>query len=92
MSPESLERVSGKLGGAHRQVDRLASLVTTLLDVSRIATGRISLELSEVDITLAVPEALERLRSPRRFIAGSDFAWAVGRDTENQRAGCGIGD
>ncbi|MFY0564327.1 ATP-binding protein [Archangium lansingense] len=62
MSPDSLEQVSGKLGGAHRQVDRLASLVTTLLDVSRIATGRISLELSEVDISFAVHEALERLR------------------------------
>ena len=62
MGPESLERVSGKLGGAHRQVDRLASLVSTLLDVSRIATRRISLELSEVDLTLAVREALERLR------------------------------
>jgi signal transduction histidine kinase len=62
MGPDSLERLGGKLGGAHRQVDRLASLVTTLLDVSRIATGRISLELSEVDLTLAVREALERLR------------------------------
>ncbi|WP_375770841.1 ATP-binding protein [Archangium gephyra] len=62
MGPESQERVGGKLEGAHRQVDRLSSLVTTLLDVSRIATGRISLELSEVDLTLAVRETLERLR------------------------------
>ncbi|AKJ00666.1 PAS domain S-box-containing protein [Archangium gephyra] len=62
MGAEVLARLGGKLEGAHRQVDRLASLVTTLLDVSRIATGRISLELSEVDFTLAVREALERLR------------------------------
>jgi PAS domain S-box-containing protein len=62
MGPEALGRLEGKLDGAHRQVDRLASLVSTLLDVSRIATGRISLELSEVDFTLAVREALERLR------------------------------
>ncbi|WP_084610995.1 ATP-binding protein [Archangium violaceum] len=62
MGPEALERVGGKLEGAHRQVDRLTSLVSTLLDVSRIATRRISLELSEVDLVLAVREALERLR------------------------------
>jgi PAS domain S-box-containing protein len=62
LGSEVLARLGGKLEGAHRQVDRLASLVTTLLDVSRIATGRISLELSEVDFTLAVREALERLR------------------------------
>ncbi|HYO72851.1 MAG TPA: HAMP domain-containing sensor histidine kinase, partial [Archangium sp.] len=62
LGPQALERLGGKLEGAHRQVDRLASLVATLLDVGRIATGSISLELSEVDFTLAVREALERLR------------------------------
>jgi len=62
LQPDALARLGGKLEGAHRQVDRLASLVNTLLDVSRIATGLISLELSEVDLTLAVREALERLR------------------------------
>jgi signal transduction histidine kinase len=62
MSEESRLKVHPKLETARRQVDRLASLVNMLLDVSRIATGRISLELSDVDLTHVVQEALERLR------------------------------
>jgi signal transduction histidine kinase len=62
MSGDSRERLGGKLDAARSQVDRLASLVNMLLDVSRIATGRITLELSDVDLTHVVQEALERLR------------------------------
>jgi PAS domain S-box-containing protein len=62
MSEESRLRVHPKMEAARRQVDRLASLVNMLLDVSRIATGRVTLELSDVDLTRLVQEALERLR------------------------------
>ncbi|HEX8438937.1 GAF domain-containing protein [Archangium sp.] len=62
MSEESRLKVSAKMEAARRQVDRLASLVNMLLDVSRIATGRVTLELSEVDLNHVVQEALERLR------------------------------
>jgi PAS domain S-box-containing protein len=62
MGGESRERLRPKVAGAHRQVDRLSGLVDTLLDVSRIATGRIALERVEVDLSLMAHEAAERLR------------------------------
>jgi PAS domain S-box-containing protein len=62
MGAESQERLQPKVVGAHRQVDRLSGLVDTLLDVSRIATGRIALERTEVDLCLMAREAVERLR------------------------------
>jgi len=62
MGAESRERLRPKVLGAHRQVDRLSGLVDTLLDVSRIATGRIALERSEVDLAFMAREAVERLR------------------------------
>ncbi len=61
MSEESRSKVRPKMETARRQVDRLASLVNMLLDVSRVATGRVILELSEVDLTHLVQESLERL-------------------------------
>jgi len=42
--------------------DRLASLIEALLDVSRIVTGRLRLNLEALDLTEAVNEAVERLR------------------------------
>jgi signal transduction histidine kinase len=62
LGEESRQRLGGRLDTAHRQVDRLSTLVDTLLDVSRIATGHIALALAEVDLTLLVQEAMERLR------------------------------
>ncbi|WP_434387102.1 ATP-binding protein [Melittangium boletus] len=60
--------LGGKLDMAHRQARRLSQLITLLLDVGRIVTGRVSLERSEVDLVRLVREALERLRD---MFAGS---------------------
>jgi signal transduction histidine kinase len=57
-----LERVRGRLQGAQRQVTRLSELVESLLDVSRIVTGKLSLERVDVDLVPVVQEAVERLR------------------------------
>jgi signal transduction histidine kinase/transcriptional regulator with GAF, ATPase, and Fis domain len=67
---ELLERCLGtgtpgalsRLTAARRQVSRLASLVESLLDVSRIRTGHLRLEPSDVDLTELAAEALERMR------------------------------
>ena len=44
-----------------RQVDRLESLVASLLDVGRLSEGRLSLELGEVELGTLTREVLERL-------------------------------
>jgi signal transduction histidine kinase len=54
------ERVTARLESASRQVDRVARLVSNLLDVSRIAAGRVALEREELDLTALVREVLER--------------------------------
>jgi PAS domain S-box-containing protein len=57
------EKTRGRLRAAMRQVDRLASLVDSLLDVSRLSLGKLSLELSEVDLAQVVRDGLERLEA-----------------------------
>jgi predicted ATPase/signal transduction histidine kinase len=48
---------------AERQVQRLASLIEDLLDVSRIQAGRLSLSLSAVELGTLVGGVLDRLRA-----------------------------
>ncbi|MET0401269.1 MAG: ATP-binding protein [Cystobacter sp.] len=55
------ERLRGKLDLAQRQSRRLSQLISLLLDVGRIVTGRVSLERSEMDLTRLVQEVLDRL-------------------------------
>lgn len=55
LPPEHVERV---LAAAERQGQRLEKLVAALLDVSRIHMGRLELEPEEVDLGLALQEAL----------------------------------
>jgi hypothetical protein len=56
------ERLAAKLGVATRQVARLSQLVESLLDVSRITGGRLSLSPSAVDLSEVVRDVAERLR------------------------------
>src|SRR5690606_2361464 len=42
-----------------QQTDRLARLITELLDVSRIVRGRLTLELSEVDLVELTQDVIE---------------------------------
>ncbi|MCP3168828.1 sensor histidine kinase [Myxococcus qinghaiensis] len=58
---ESREKVAPRLSTAMRQVQRLASLVDHLLDVSRVSLGRLALEPTEVDLGQAVRDAVERM-------------------------------
>jgi signal transduction histidine kinase len=57
----SAEFLVPKLGEADRQVDRLALLVGSLLDVSRATTGRLQLDLSEVPLAELVRQLVGRL-------------------------------
>ncbi len=51
------------LEGLGRQVDRMTKLVSDLLDVSRLLTGRLSLELEEFDLVPLLNATCERLQS-----------------------------
>ncbi|HEY3358016.1 MAG TPA: HAMP domain-containing sensor histidine kinase [Polyangia bacterium] len=55
-------RTGEQLAVTLRQVDRLETLVHGLLDVSRLAAGRLELELEELDLAALVREVVERHR------------------------------
>jgi PAS domain S-box-containing protein len=57
----SREQLADKLAVAIRQVDRLSYLVAQLMDVSRIASGRLRLELEDVDMTCVARDVVTRL-------------------------------
>ncbi|SEU24486.1 sensor histidine kinase [Stigmatella erecta] len=56
------QKIALKLGLALRSTGRLSGLVETLLDVSRISTGRLTLHPERFELTAAVRELAERLR------------------------------
>jgi signal transduction histidine kinase len=55
-------RFSEKLGKIEGQADRLHHLINALLDVSRIASGRLELELEEVDLSQLAAEVVARFQ------------------------------
>jgi signal transduction histidine kinase len=55
------EPVRRKLLIADRQVDRLAALVTELLEVSRITAGRLDMRPARVDVLMVVRSAVEHI-------------------------------
>ncbi len=55
------DRSRAKLDVSIRQTHRLERLIDSLLDVSRIATGHLELQLEEFDIAKAVREIADRL-------------------------------
>jgi PAS domain S-box-containing protein len=59
--PEDSETVE-RLEKARRQLQKLARMMDDLLDVSRVAEGRLRLELSEVELVQVVREVLERFQ------------------------------
>lgn len=61
---ETIERIT-------RQVNRLTLLVDNLLDTSRIAAGRLSLELEEVDLAAVVRDSVIRLDPERQRAQGA---------------------
>jgi len=58
-----LDWVRGRVGKAAHQVSRLVRLIDNLLDVSRIASGRLHLDLEPVDLAAVVTEVIDRLES-----------------------------
>jgi PAS domain S-box-containing protein len=56
------ERLSRKLARASRNADRLSRLIDMLLDVSRIATGRLTLRPEPFDLSEAVSQVAETMR------------------------------
>ncbi len=55
-------RIATKVQLALRQTERLGRLVEDLLDVSRITSGRLKLEVADVDLTAVVSESMDRMR------------------------------
>jgi PAS domain S-box-containing protein len=55
-------KIRGKVERAYRGGERLTELVETLLDVSRIATGRFSLSRRGFDLARSVEDVVERFR------------------------------
>jgi signal transduction histidine kinase len=64
------QRVLGYTDATRRQVARLSSLVSDLLDVSRIAAGRFTVVREQVDLAAVVREAVGRAE-PQALRAGS---------------------
>ncbi|QAT86476.1 aerobic respiration control sensor protein [Corallococcus coralloides] len=62
LGEDALGRARSPLESAGRQVQRLHALMETLLDVSQLTTGRLALELNDVDLTAVVGTAVARLR------------------------------
>jgi PAS domain S-box-containing protein len=61
--PEGLDpRIRARVERASRSGDRLVTLVDTLLDVSRITIGSLTLVPTVFDLTAAVQEVVERFR------------------------------
>jgi signal transduction histidine kinase len=58
--------VMRQIGALQRQTARLTTLVENLLDVSRIGSGRLHLDLEQVDISAVVREVVERFEGELR--------------------------
>jgi PAS domain S-box-containing protein len=69
VEPAQLERVA-------RQVNRLQRLTTELLEISRIASGRLKLELEPVELTALVREMVAQLQVSAQ-LAGSTIVVAA---------------
>lgn len=76
----SIENLMKMLIGAEKQTKRLSKIISDLLNVSLITTGRMDLELSKTNITLIVQEAVERFNEGLRedqgkitFTSGEDI-------------------
>ncbi len=67
-----VSRLTERLEGALRQIERLTELVERLLDVSRIVRGKLVMTLEEIDLTALVGQVVEDFREPALH-AGSEL-------------------
>lgn len=58
----SLDKIKKFIEQADKSVERIIHLVNDMLDISRVTTGRLSLNLEEVELTELAQEVTERLR------------------------------
>jgi PAS domain S-box-containing protein len=65
-------RLASSTGDARTQALRLTSLVERLLDISRLAEGRLTLDHEELDLVSVVREVVDVMREPAR-IAGCEL-------------------
>ena len=75
------ERLGGKLARASRSADRLSRLIEMLLDVSRIATGRLTLKLDRVDLREAMQQIAETMQGMAAQ-ANCDFSFHPSPDAQ----------
>jgi PAS domain S-box-containing protein len=54
------ERLTNRIDGMNRQIVRLTKLIDNLLDVSRITTGKLNLEIEDVDLSEVAIDVVER--------------------------------
>lgn len=66
----SRERFSRDAAGAEDQVKRMARLVDDLLDISRIMSGRLRLDVEDVDLGGFVHEVVDRCPESQRELVG----------------------
>jgi signal transduction histidine kinase len=64
------ERFARDAASAEEQVKRMALLVDDLLDISRIMSGRLRLDVEDVDLGGFVREVVERCPEPQRELVG----------------------
>jgi signal transduction histidine kinase len=69
-------RLSQKIDATVRQVDRLSSLIDSLLDVSRISTGQLRMQREIFDLAETAREVVERWREAATA-AGSELRCAL---------------
>ncbi|AEI64262.1 CHASE domain-containing protein [Corallococcus macrosporus] len=62
-APPDLEKLAQRVQSSERQTSRLANLVDSLLDVSRLARGRLELDLEPVDLDELVRECVRRFET-----------------------------
>ena len=71
--------ITGRAAAIERSTRRLAELIDTLLDVSRIRAGRLELELEDVDLAAVARDVVERLGGAGSTVTVSGDAPVVGR-------------
>ena len=78
LPPDIAVPLRRKLDSSCRQALRLASLIDSLLDVSRITTGRLALKPEPMDLVEVAGEIAERFR-PQASTAGCEIRLATGQ-------------
>src|SRR5262249_38894184 len=68
-------KLDDRIGGALRQTERLTHLIERLLDVSRVAAGRLELSPERFDLAQLVRQVAEDFREPAAA-AGSELRFA----------------